>query len=328
MNQRPALYSLVARHGLDSASSRRLFQLAGLDAEPPGLTLWLPRGLALLAAALAGLGLVLWVATNWDALGRIGQFGLLQGLVAAACLGALALPAVRPAFGLLALLSIGGLLAYFGQTYQTGADAWQLFALWSLLALPLALAVRSDALWTPWALVAMTAITLWSQTHASRTLLWSGAAGPDDLMVHVWAWGAAALVVAALSGAPRRFTGAGVWAMRTAATLAVAMVTLSALGGLFSSGSMAHYWLGLLALGGAALVLALPVAFEVGTLSAVALGLDTLLVAGLGHWLFDDYHGGDPIGSLFVLGLAAAGLVAASVSAILRLSRRHTGGAA
>ena len=186
-------------------TSRRLFELAGLEAEPAGLALWLPRGVALLAAALVGLGLVLWVAANWDALGRVAQFALVQGLVAAACLGAAALPSARPALGLLALLAIGGLLAYFGQTYQTGADAWQLFALWGLLALPLALAVRSDALWTPWALVAMTAITLWAQAHASRSWLWSGAAGPDDLLVHASAWGSAALVVAALSPALRRY---------------------------------------------------------------------------------------------------------------------------
>ncbi|HSQ06722.1 MAG TPA: DUF2157 domain-containing protein [Chromatiaceae bacterium] len=328
MNQRPALYALAARHGLDAAASRRLFELAGLEAEPPGLALWLPRGLALLGAAVAGLGLILWVAANWDALGRVVQFGLLQGLVAAACLGAAALPAARPALGLLALLGIGGLLAFFGQTYQTGADAWQLFALWGLLALPLALAVCSDALWTPWAVVALTAITLWAQTHASRSWLWSGAAGPDDLLVHASAWGSAALVVAALSPALGRYTGAGVWAQRTAATLAVALVTLSALGGLFSSELAAHYWLGLLVLGGAALVLALPLAFEVGTLSAVALGLDTLLVAGLAHRLLRGTLFNEPIGPMFVLGLVAAALVAASVSVILWLARRHRGGAA
>ena len=29
---------------------------------------------------------------------------------------------------LLAMLNIGGLFAFFGQTFQTGADPWQLFA--------------------------------------------------------------------------------------------------------------------------------------------------------------------------------------------------------
>ena len=83
------------------------------------------RGLAAASAGLTGFGLVLWIAANWDALGRTGQFTLLQAAVLGACALAWRLRAARPAAGLLALLGIGGLFAYFGQTYQTGADAWQ-----------------------------------------------------------------------------------------------------------------------------------------------------------------------------------------------------------
>lgn len=319
MNQRTALYELAATHRLDAAAVRQLQRLAGLDAEPADLAVWLPRGIGALAAGLAGLGVVLWVAANWDALGRVGQFALLQGLVLTLCLGALALPAARSSLGLLALLAVGGLLAYFGQTYQTGADPWQLFALWAGLCLPLCLAARSDVVWAPWALVAMTTITLWVQARSGSAWL----AAPGDLAIHVQAWAAAALLAVGLSPALRPFTGAGVWAMRTAITLAVVLVTLSALAALFSHGVAPHYWLGLLALGGAAIVLASPWAFEVSALSAVALGLNTLLVAGLGHWLLDGHHRGDPIGQLLVLGLAAAGLLAASVSVILGLTRRY-----
>ena len=124
MNQRSALYELAARYRLDAASARQLQRLAGLDAEPAGMAAWLPRGIGVLAAGLAGLGVVLWVAANWDTLGRLGQFAVLQGAVVVLCLGALTLPGARSPFGLLALLAIGGLLAYFGQTYQTGAAPW------------------------------------------------------------------------------------------------------------------------------------------------------------------------------------------------------------
>jgi len=322
MNLRPALFDLAIRYRLDGPAARRLLQLAGLDAEPAGLDRWLPRGAALLAAALAGLGLILWVAANWDALGRGGQFALLQGLVLAAGVGALVLPAGRPALGLLGLLAIGGLLAFLGQTYQTGADPWQLFAWWSLLGLPLALAVRSDVLWTPWALLAMTAIALWAQAHGSR----SWAVGPDDLAVSAWAWGAAALMVGALGPAARRLTGAGLWSRRLAATLTVALVTFTALSGLFFGDTIGLYWFGLLVLTAAALVLALPRVFELGILSAVVLGLDTLLTAGLGRWLFRAASWGPDIGRLFVLGLFAAGLLAVSVTGLLRLARYHSGG--
>ena len=80
-------------------------------------------------------------------------------------------PAARAPLALLALLGIGGLFAYFGQTYQTGADPWQLFAWWAALALPLCLGVRSDVLWAPWAAVAVGAISLWVHAHTGKSCI-------------------------------------------------------------------------------------------------------------------------------------------------------------
>ena len=51
--------------------------------------------------------------------------------------------------------------------------------------------------------------------------------------------------------------------------------------------------------------------------------LDTLLVAGLTRALFENGSGGELIGSLLLLGLVAAGLLAASVQLVLRLGRHH-----
>ena len=323
MDLRWALHELAARHGLDAMASQRLRQLAGLNDEPESLALWLPRGLAVLAAALGGLGIVMWVAANWDSLGRFGRFALLQGVVVVMCVGAAARPAARAPLGLLALLGIGGLFAHFGQTYQTGADAWQLFALWAALALPLALGVRSDAVWAPWAVVVATAIATWLHAHVGHR--WT--VSPEDLDMHLMAWAAALLLAAALAPPLRRFTGAGPWAFRTAVTLLVVMLTLSALGGLFGSRVAPHYGLALALFGCAAAALCLRATFDVFALSAVALGLNTLLVAGLARWLFQERHG-DTIGGLFLIGAVAAGLLAASVNGVLRLARHHERAAA
>jgi uncharacterized membrane protein len=269
------------------------------------------------AAALVGLGVVFWVAANWASLGRSARFVLLQGLVVAACAGAFTRPAARGPLGLLALLAVGGLFAYFGQTYQTGADPWQLFALWALLALPLALAARSDLLWAPWALVAMTAVALWVQAHTAHR--WRVA--PQDLQVHLAGWAMALGLVWALGPALQPRTGAGPWARRTAVTLMVMAVTATALGALFFDRAVGpQYALGLALLALAAALLALPGGFEVYGVSAVALGLDTLLVCGLARWLFEGERG-EPIGTLFVIGLAAAGLLAATVNGVMRLAR-------
>jgi uncharacterized membrane protein len=221
----------------------------------------------------------------------------------------------------LALLTIGGLFAYFGQTYQTGADPWQLFALWAALALPLCLSVRSEVLWTPWALVAVSAISLWVHAHSGHR--WRVVAHePADLTVHLAGWTAALILTFALGPVFRRFTGAGPWALRTALTLSIILITLTALGGLFHTTVSPAYWLGLAMLAAAAGILALPRFFEIYGLSALSLGLNILIVAGLTRALLDRHHG-DVVGPLLLLGLAAAGLLAATVGVVLRLSRRQ-----
>lgn len=318
MDLRLALHELEAAHGLDDGASRRLQALAGLGDEPRALKRWLPLGLAVLAAALLGLGLIFWIAANWETLGRFGRFAVLQGAIVAMGIGALARPAWRAPLALVVLLATGALFAYFGQTYQTGADPWQLFALWAALALPLALGVRSDLLWAPWTLIAFVAIALWIHAHTGHR--WR--VEPDDLAVHLLGWAAAGAIVLAMSALARRFTGAGVWALRTAVTLAVVVIASTALAGLFSRSVATHYGFGLLVLAALAAAFVPRRSIDVFALSAVALGLNTLAVAGLGRLLFENAHG-DPIGRLFLLGALAAGMLAASVNGVLRLARAH-----
>ena len=319
MELRRVLYELAAEHRLSAGALRRLESLAGFDREPESLSRWLPIGIAGLAAALGGLGLIFWVAANWEILGRFGRFAVLESAIVAMGLGALLHTGARPALALVILLASGGLFAYFGQTYQTGADPWQLFALWAALSLPLCLGVRSELLWSPWALVAMTAISLWMHAHTGHR--WR--VEPDDLMAHLVGWVAALLVLGFLSAPLRRFTSAGPWALRTAATLTVVIITLTALGNLFSRTIGAHYALALVVLAVAAAAFSTRRGFDIFALSAVALGLNTLLVAGLARWLVEWGDDGDWLGRLFLIGIFAALMLAASVNGVLRLSRRH-----
>lgn len=318
MNVRLSLYELARRYDVGAGAMRPLFSAAELDEEPEALKRWLWPAIAVTGAALVGLGLILWLAANWDTLGRMGRFGLLQLTIVVACIGAARHERLRAPLGLLALLGIGGLFAYFGQTYQTGADPWQLFAVWAVLAVPLCLGARSDVLWAPWALVAITAISLWTHAHTAHT--WR--VEPQDLGTFAMAWAAAAVLILVLSPLLSRWTGAGPWALRTAATLAVTSITLSAIWALVREDIAPHYPLALVLFATAVVVLAQRRAFEVFVLSAVALGLNALLVGGLARLMFEG-NGGDTIGKLLVIGLAAAGLLAASVSGITRLARRH-----
>ena len=319
MDLRLALYELAAQHKLDATGARKLAQIAGLHREPAQLAYWLPRGVAVLAAALGGFGVILWIAANWETLGRFGRFALLQALFLVVCGGALLKPSARAPLGLMALLTIGGLFAYFGQTYQTGADPWQLFAVWAVLALPLCLSVRSDVLWTPWALIVTTGISLWVYAHTYHR--WR--VEPQDLRIYTMAWSAALALTLALSPVFQRWSGSGPWAMRTAVTLTTIMITSTALGALFDRETTLLYGLGLCLLAGAALALASRQLFEIFGLSAVCLGLNVLLIFGLGKALFHNARGDDWVGAMLLLGLVAAGLLAGTVSVLLRLSRRY-----
>ena len=146
-----------------------------------------------------------------------------------------------------------------------------------------------------------------------------------DLGVHAVALGAALAVTAVMAPALRRFTGAGLWALRGAGALALAMITSTAISGLFHSTVAPQYPLGLVLLAGAAALAGLRRHFDIFLLSGAALGLNVLLVCGLVYLLLEKL-GADFTGMLLLVGLGAACLLAATVSLVLRMSRNAEGG--
>ena len=318
MDLRLALLQLTTQYELTDTQHQRLTELAGFQTEPPDLARGTAFGVAVLGAVLGGLGVIFWIAANWSDFGRAGRFAMLQGLVVATCVGAWARPAARVPLGLLAMLGIGALFAYFGQTYQTGADPWQLFAWWFVLGLPLCLGVRHDALWAAWTLVAATAITLW--VHAATGRSWSVA--PGSLPVFFAGWSAALLMTFAFSPAWRRYTGAGIVSMRVAVLLAVLMITVSAVGGLFSHNIEPHFWLGSVMIIAAAAALSQRRFYDLFALSSVALALNVLAFGLLVTIVVDD-NDSNLLAALVMLGLLAAGMLAGTVSFVLGVSRRY-----
>ncbi len=334
MNLRLSLYELARRHQLHADDTKRLLQLGGFEGMPWGWTTRLVRLVAIAGAALGGFGMILWVAANWAEFSRFGRFALLMGAVLIAGIGAAARPTARAPLGLLAMLGIGALFAYFGQTYQTGADAWQLFALWAVLAFPLCLGVRSDVLWAPWALVAMVAVSLWLDAHVGPPWrLWltnHDETAFGDFQLQLSAWVFAVLMVAGLSPLFQRITGAGLWGYRSAVVLAALLVTMSALEGLMRPRGGGAYPAGvaLLVIAATLLVTWRP-AFDVFVLSVVALGLNILLISGVARWYLEGARSGEAL-KLIQIGIVAAALLGASVHGILRLARHRqaAGGAA
>jgi uncharacterized membrane protein len=134
------------------------------------LTLWL--GTIALASAV-----IFFFAYNWADLGRFAKFGLVE----AAFIMSVAIYLIADRDGLiskaaltLATLVTGALLALIGQTYQTGADTWQLFALWAVAVLPFVLIARFAPLWLVWlGLLHLAIFFYFEDSHDGEALLWT-----------------------------------------------------------------------------------------------------------------------------------------------------------
>ncbi len=124
------------------------------------LLLWL-GGLALAFAVM------FFIAYNWKDTGYFAKFGIVEGFMALAIVAycKFAENTIASKVSLLvATISLGVLLALYGQTYQTGADPWQLFFSWALLMLPWAITGRFSAIWIVWVALMNVSIILYYLT--------------------------------------------------------------------------------------------------------------------------------------------------------------------
>ena len=172
---RKELDALAAHHGLTADGVVSMLALA--DARPPRAEF---QGFALRLLRLAGVlsiaaGVVFFVAANWSALTVFGRFALVQAFLVGVVAIALRWPPPhrlgRSAL-LLAFIVTGALFALFGQTYQTGADVYELFLNWALIGLPLVVAAQWSVVWAAWTLVLNVALWIFCGARPETGLLW------------------------------------------------------------------------------------------------------------------------------------------------------------
>jgi uncharacterized membrane protein len=146
------VYLVSEAVGLPEARASRLRDLAARTPTRGQWQRFLAAALLVLGAGLVLSGIVSFFAFNWAALGKFTKMALIAASVAACAIGALPRPDTLVARVLLfaASVLVGALLAVFGQTYQTGADPWGLFAVWALLILPWTVAACFTPLWLLW----------------------------------------------------------------------------------------------------------------------------------------------------------------------------------
>ena len=191
------------------------------------LLLWM--GSVMLAAAA-----IFFFAFNWDQMGRLAKIGLVEALIVVALVFLWRLGLERPAGKAVlfaAALLAGGLLALIGQIYQTGADTWELFAVWAAAILPWALIGRLAPLWVLWLALVNLAVSLY---YATFGLLFGFVFAPERLLWLLFGLNTGALVLwegcaaAGIEWLRER------WSARALATASGVLVTWLALTDLFA----------------------------------------------------------------------------------------------
>jgi len=159
---------LLAKNGLLSEKGlNRALTIAGYRPTGLGWEWFINYTLLLLGTAFTLSGIFFFFAYNWDDLSRLAKFGLIEGAIVA--MVALAFyQGLDRLVGQVALLGaamlVGVLLVVYGQIYQTGADAYQLFLTWAGLIAGWVVISAFGPLWFSWlALGNITLILYWQQ---------------------------------------------------------------------------------------------------------------------------------------------------------------------
>jgi hypothetical protein len=217
------LRALEAQGVIDARAFQRGVALTSAPATPEMWRRALRVYLVGLGIAMALSGVIFFFAFNWADFHRLGKLALVaSGLVASASHAASqGLDTMRGKSAMLvATVLVGPFWVVFGQAYQTGADPWNLFALWAALTLPWVVGARFVGLWMLWLCIAVTALLLFWQQVVPRS--WD--LGPWLALALLFGGGWFAMVRGHASG--RAWLGVR-WARRVLASAYLGSLTIS-----------------------------------------------------------------------------------------------------
>ena len=292
-----------------SENMPQALSLAGVFPSGSDWRRFLDHLLLWLGTLLVGVGVIFFFAYNWQDLGRFAKFGLVEGLLLMTLIVVwrFGLESLAGKAALLAAsLFVGALLALVGQTYQTGADTFELFAAWAMLILPWVLLARFAALWVMWLLLLNVAAILYYQTFGG---LFDLLFGTEQLIWVLFGLNTVALVVWESLAAKGIIWLRERWAPRLLATGSGGLITTLALyavlGSYGNSGVALLVWAAWLA--GAYWVYRHQ-AVDVYVLAGGVLSVIVIVTAFLGNIMLDSRAGA---GGLLFIGLMVIALSAA-----------------
>jgi uncharacterized membrane protein len=175
MNRRD-LDAFAAHHQLPVAAIDAVLDIAAARPDSREIRQFAVRLFQLAGVLSLAAGVVFFIAANWKEFGVAGRFALVQSILVVSVALALWRPPPH-SLGryamLMAFIAAGALLALFGQTYQTGADVYELFLTWALLGLPFVVAGQSSVICAAWLLVLNVALFLFFGWLPQGGWLWA-----------------------------------------------------------------------------------------------------------------------------------------------------------
>lgn len=207
----------------------------------PSLNQWvkfIDRFLLCLGTLSIGISILFFIAYNWNEWGRFAKFALIESLLIVTILLYFyaAKDTLKKQLSLLsACLMVGVLMAYYGQTYQTGADPWTLFFFWALLITPWVIIARFAALWLSWLALLNIALSLYTDSFGLLIPLFDYK--NDDIQSTLFLFNSLALCILELSS--RRYSYlAARWLARIIASLAGGIITMMMVETIMHAGSV------------------------------------------------------------------------------------------
>ena len=171
---RNELVDLVERGVVTSDIIERAKELAEIKPAPQAWVHFFNQLFVWLGSLAFSLSLIFFFAYNWADLSRFAKFAVVETCLIVSVvvyLKAERRKLVTNAAMITSCLLVGALLALFGQTYQTGADTWQLFASWLVIITPWVVVARFIPAWVLWLALSNISIVLYLNTFSANHFL-------------------------------------------------------------------------------------------------------------------------------------------------------------
>lgn len=176
------LYLLARKNCLSANALDYALKFINVIPDKKGWQRFFDKALLSLGTAFFLAGVIFFFAYNWAEMHRFAKFGVLEGGILILAVFA-TWHSLNHLVGKMALLAsavlLGALLAVYGQTYQTGADAFSLFLAWAILITPWVILGNFTPLW----------LLLILLLNLSLMLFWVQVIGHSDRQLHLLMFG-------------------------------------------------------------------------------------------------------------------------------------------